>query len=84
LDLIASKSDEIIFIEVKSFAGETDDSMALERVTPAKQKQIASIAEKFLQTHEIAEPECRFDIITVNFSTAKPQINHYPEAFLPL
>ncbi|MCF7922929.1 MAG: ribonuclease HII [Candidatus Marinimicrobia bacterium] len=84
LDLIVTKSDEIIFIEVKSFAGEPDDTIALERVTPAKQMQIASIAEKFLEKYDIAEPECRFDIITVNFSTPKPQINHYSEAFLPL
>jgi len=84
LDLIASKSEEVIFVEVKSFAGETDDSLALERVTPAKQKQIARIAEMYLEKHEIDQPECRFDIITVNFSEPKPQINHYTDAFLPL
>ncbi len=84
LDLIVSKSDEVIFVEVKSFAGETDDSAALERVTPAKQKQIARIAEIYLEKHEIGQPECRFDIITVNFSDPKPVINHYTDAFLPL
>ncbi len=84
LDLIASKSDEVIFVEVKSFAGETDDTLALERVTPTKQKQIARIAEIYLEKYELEEPECRFDIITVNFSEAKPDINHYTEAFLPL
>jgi len=84
IDLIATKADEVIFVEVKSFAGETDDIMALERVTPAKQKQIARIAELYLEKHEIDQPECRFDIITVNFSEPKPQINHYTEAFLPL
>lgn len=84
LDLIASKSDEVIFVEVKSFAGETDDTLALERVTPAKQKQIARIAEIYLEKHEIEQPECRFDIITVKFSEPKPQITHYTEAFLPL
>ncbi|NQV49852.1 MAG: YraN family protein, partial [Candidatus Marinimicrobia bacterium] len=58
--------------------------VALERVTPAKQKQIARIAEIYLEKHEIDQPECRFDIITVNFSDPKPLINHYPDAFLPL
>ena len=84
IDLIASKSDEVIFVEVKSFAGESDDTIALERVTPAKQKQIARVAEQYLVKHEIEEPECRFDIIIVNFSDPKPQVNHYTEAFLPL
>lgn len=84
LDLIASISDEVIFVEVKSFAGVSDDTIALERVTPAKQKQIARIAEVYLEKNEVAQPECRFDIITVNFSDPKPQIHHYPEAFLPL
>jgi len=84
LDLIATRGDEVIFVEVKSFAGESDDSLALERVTPAKQKQLASIAELFLQKHPVEEAECRFDIITVNFSNPKPLINHYSDAFLPL
>lgn len=84
VDLIATRKDEIVFVEVKSFAGVADDIIALERVTPAKQKQIARIAEIYLQKHEINEPDCRFDIITVNFSEPKPIINHYPDAFLPL
>ncbi len=84
IDLIATLNDEIIFIEVKSFAGESDDTEALERVTPAKQKQIAKIAEIYLQSREIEEPECRFDIITVNFSNPKPDIRHYTDAFLPV
>lgn len=84
LDLIARLENEIIFVEVKSFAGEADDTIALERVTPEKQKQIASTAEKYLEKHEIEQQECRFDIVTVNFSQPKPQIKHYSEAFLPL
>ncbi len=84
LDLIASNEKEIIFIEVKSFAGEAEDTIARERVTPAKQKQIASTAELYLQKHEPAQEDARFDIITVNFSQPKPQIQHYTDAFLPL
>ena len=84
VDLIATLQDEIIFIEVKSFAGQADDTIALERVTPAKQKQIARIAEIYLRYREIEEAECRFDIITVNFSGPKPIIQHYPDAYLPI
>lgn len=84
IDLIATMEEEIAFIEVKSFANEPDDQLALERVTPAKQKQIAQIAGLYLQSREIEAGECRFDIITVNFSNPKPLINHYKDAFLPL
>jgi len=84
IDLIVTQQDEIVFVEVKSFGGETDDVLALERVTEKKQKQIARIAEIYLENHEVEQPECRFDIVTVNFSTPKPDIRHYPEAFLPL
>ncbi|NQV15585.1 ribonuclease HII [bacterium] len=84
IDLIAAKNDEIIFVEVKSFAGEADDSLALERVTPKKQKQIGKIAEIYLQKHEVEEAECKFEIMTVNFSRPKPTILHYQDAFLPL
>ena len=84
LDLVATSGDEIVFFEVKSFAGEADDTIALERVTPAKQKQIARIAEIYLRYREIEEAECRFDIITVNFSNPQPTIKHYQDAFLPI
>ena len=84
IDLILLNMDEIIFVEVKSFAGEADDSLALERVTSKKQRQIGKIAELYLQKHEVPEPECRFDIVTVNFSRPQPIIQHYKEAFLPL
>ncbi len=84
VDIIATKGDEVIFIEVKSFAGSNDDASALERVTPTKQKQIARVAEAYLQSNETPQAECRFDIITVNFSQPKPNIKHYQDAFLPL
>ena len=84
IDLIVTQQDEIIFVEVKSFAGQTDDAAALERVDPGKQKQIARVAEYYLDHHTTAEAECRFDIVTVNFSTPTPVINHYPDAYLPL
>ncbi len=84
LDLVAMGEKEIVFVEVKSFAGSADDTIALERVTPAKQKQIAHIAESYLQYHVAEDVDCRFDIITVNFSAPKPDIRHYPDAFLPL
>ncbi|MCF7822964.1 MAG: ribonuclease HII [Candidatus Marinimicrobia bacterium] len=84
VDLIATLENTVVFVEVKSFGNEQDDIAALERVTPGKQKQIARIAELYLQNRELEQPECRFDIITVNFSTPKPTINHYQDAFLPL
>jgi len=84
LDLIAVLNDEIVFVEVKSFAGNSDDDVALERVTTEKQQQIARLAQRYLESQEMEAPSYRFDIITVNFSQPKPQINHYPEAFLPL
>jgi len=84
IDLIATYQGAMIFVEVKSFGNDADDTAALERVTPGKQKQIARVAEVYLQSREIEEDEYRFDIITVNFSTPKPVIHHYQEAFLPL
>ena len=84
LDLIATRGEDVIFVEVKSFAGQSDDSLALERVDPKKQQQIAHTAEYYLQKHTVEAPECRFDIITVNFSDPKPVVKHYSDAFLPL
>lgn len=84
IDLIVSDGEIISFVEVKSFAGSTDDTEALERVTPGKQDQIARIAEVFLQDERRTEEDYRFDIMTINFSTPKPEIKHYQDAFLPV
>ncbi|MCF7808509.1 MAG: ribonuclease HII [Candidatus Marinimicrobia bacterium] len=84
IDLIVTDGTTLSFIEVKSFAGRPDDEEALERVTLAKQDQIARVAEAFLQNDTIQEQDYRFDIMTVNFSTPKPVIKHYEEAFLPI
>lgn len=84
LDLIAILNDEVVFVEVKSFAGNPDDHIALERITPEKQDQVARVAQRYLESQKLEAPSYRFDVITVNFSQPKPLINHYPEAFLPL
>lgn len=83
IDLIAAKADQHIFIEVKSYCSDEDDQTALERVTPEKQKQIAKTAAHYLESAELLNADSRFDIITVNFHTPKPDINHYPDAYLP-
>ena len=83
IDLIARQEQTYVFVEVKSFA-DVDEDTALERVTPAKQKQIADMAALYLQKQDIDPPDTRFDIITINFSNPRPGINHYEDAFLPL
>ncbi|MCF7840293.1 MAG: ribonuclease HII [Candidatus Marinimicrobia bacterium] len=89
IDLIALKGREVIFVEVKSYLRAAEAEPAHYRVTPAKQKKIADTAEHFY-TNEVyknrypAEPESRFDIVTVDFSRKKPVLKHFADAFLPL
>ena len=88
IDLIALKAGEVVFIEVKSYLRPAEAEPAHYRVTPAKQKTIAETAEHFYanesyRTKYPAEPESRFDIVTVDFSNRKPKLTQFADAFLP-
>jgi len=81
IDLVAMKEGEISFVEVESISDPNGDEMAVQRLDPTKQKQVISVAERYLQDEYKEEVDCQFDLITVNFAFDKPRIVHYKEAF---
>ena len=82
IDIIAKKSDEIIFVEVKSRRNGSIETPA-EAVTPSKQRKIIKTAEKYLYENE-NDLYPRFDVIEIFFSASGYKIigyNHITNAF---
>lgn len=82
VDIVALKSNTIIFIEVK-----TRSSVAFglpeEFVNPAKQKLLQKAAQAYIEIME-HEGEIRFDIIAVLLTKENQfTINHIEDAFWP-
>jgi len=82
VDIIASKSEKICFIEVKTRTGNAFGTPA-EAVSWKKQNTIRHIAECFLKSHGAMESQVQFDVIEVNISKngELKSINHLQEAF---
>lgn len=62
IDIIASKSDMFIFVEVKA---RENTGAALESISPKQRKRIESAAEVWLQSETSQSFAVRFDVITV-------------------
>lgn len=81
IDIIATKGDHIMFIEVKTRSTPFKDP--LDAVDKKKIKLLAAAADSFMQAYNVRH-EPQFDIITV---IGRPEtgyeITHYPDAFLP-
>lgn len=87
LDLIASTSDTLVFVEVKARRGAGSDSAvtALESIGPRKRLQIRRLARAWLAENRppCAYREIRFDAIGVSVGPdgAPNGLEHVPAAF---
>lgn len=80
LDIVAEKDDLLIFVEVKT-ATSANMGEPASWVTPRKQKQIAMVAQKYLQDKQIENKDCRFDVIGVLKTGSDFTIRHIENAF---
>ena len=65
IDLVTKDGNTLIFVEVRSRTGRTHGT-AGESIGPVKQRQIARMAEQYLQRNPTSSP-CRIDVVTVQF-----------------
>ena len=81
VDIIASKDDKVVFVEVK-----TRDSAYLNdpslMVPKKKQKQIIKAADAFMKESK-QELDARFDIISIVTNNKYTKIEHIENAFYP-
>lgn len=80
IDIIARHEQSLVFVEVKT-AKSLKMGSPETWVTPAKQKQIGKVAQKFLFDLNDDSFECRFDVIAITLQQNSPQINHIKNAF---
>jgi len=87
LDIVALDGRTLVIVEVKAAAREGyGDPVA--RITPAKQRQLARLAQAFVAVYTAAgrsEPvdAVRFDVVTVDLRVAPPTLAHLVDAFRP-
>ena len=81
LDLIACSKDALVFCEVKTRRG-TGYGHPAESVTPAKQRRIRLLAQRWLAAHDEHSPDLRFDVVGVLVRSARPAlVTHLRAAF---
>jgi putative endonuclease len=80
IDIIAKEKDTLVFIEVKT--RHTDEfGGPLAAVNKFKQNQISKAALTFLKEKNFLEKRARFDIVSIVYKDATPQINLIKNAF---
>ena len=67
IDLIVQRGKRIAFVEVKTRRS-SKFGLPQAAVTPTKQKQISKIALDYLQTHNLLDVPCQFDVVAIVLS----------------
>lgn len=80
LDIIARQGNTLVFVEIKS-KGTNEFGDLLFSITPKKQRALRRAAKGYLHINRITDTECRFDVITIDFTGPKPLIDHIEFAF---
>ncbi len=81
IDLIATSSSHIVFVEVKSRYSE-QYAAPWEAVNSAKRRSVIRAADIYIR-QKMIELEPRFDIISVLILPGKESIEHFEGAFFP-
>lgn len=82
IDIIASKSDMICFIEVKTRS--SDEMDPVYAIDDRKMKRMCQAANSYINTHDLPLIP-QIDIITVigNPLSGAQRIEHYPDCYIP-
>lgn len=80
IDIIAQKSDLLIFVEVK-VRHHTYVAMH-EIVTRSKQRKIALVAKEYMSRHKIIDKICRFDVALVQAQGEQFALEYIDHAFV--
>lgn len=80
IDIIAKKSELIVFVEVKTRTS-TNYGYAYEAVNKKKQTKIINTALCYIKQYNLKNFQIRFDIIEVYIGNKK-KINHFEDAFV--
>ncbi len=80
IDLIATKKDVLVFVEVKMRRNPLFDPT--EVITRSKQKKLIMTAKDYLARHDHTDKGCRFDVaIVTQQGDSEPEISYIEDAF---
>jgi len=79
IDIVAKDGGYLVFVEVK-YRRQTRYGSPAAAVTAAKQKALTTAAWFYLSENNLADADCRFDIIEI-FGKEQLEINHIQNAF---
>ena len=68
IDLVARHGDGLAFVEVRTRRGQNAGSPE-ESVTPAKQRKLVQVAQRYLQEHPDSPAQWRIDVVAVEFDS---------------
>lgn len=80
VDIVASRGDTLVFVEVKTRRGGVYGTPA-EAVTVRKQGKIIAAALCYMKHHGLYDRPMRFDVIEVLMDGGRARINHIENAF---
>jgi len=79
IDLIASKEDLLLFIEVKMRKNPRFDLEYL--ITYSKQKKIVMVAKEYIARYNHDQKTCRFDVALIEGTKENHKLTYIPNAF---
>ena len=84
LDLVMTETDgAIIFVEVKTRSTE-DFAEPEDAITTSKKQRMSRAAQYFLNSYNIENRPCRFDVVTIKIDQmGRETVKHYENAFTP-
>jgi len=80
IDIIATYENYLIFIEVKT-RSKIAYGLPREAVGAAKQNRIKNTAMHYIAENELADQDCRFDVVEVLTRSENAEIFHIENAF---
>ncbi|MFC1842212.1 YraN family protein [Candidatus Dependentiae bacterium] len=79
IDIIASKDDLLVFVEVKMRKNPIFDLEYL--ITRQKQKKIIKVASQYIARYNHTEKTCRFDVALIKGTETNYALTYIPNAF---
>lgn len=81
LDIVATKDDVIVFVEVKT-RRQGSVTSPIDAVDARKQHRICLAADSFLKAFRVDLP-CRFDVVCIIYNDKASRVEHVEDAFRP-
>ncbi len=83
IDLLMRAAETVVFVEVKTQRNRTFKDPQ-DQVKPSKQRKLVKAATWLLNRKRWTDKPCRFDVVAVVLpETGEPEIEHFPDAFVP-